>query len=100
MKGKIETNAEWIKDIIQKYINESPENSLKNDLNDKAWAEPLVAFSSGSDPLYKFYKEDIGQFYLTPMEIFTLTFPTIKTTSDQLTVISWILPQTEVTKSD
>jgi len=92
--------TEWLETIIKQFINESPKNTLKNDENEKAWAEPLVGFSSGADPLYQFYKKDIGVFYLLPLEIFNYTFPKEKIESNQLTVISWILPQTELTKSE
>jgi len=73
---------------------------MKNKENERAWAEPLVGFSSGADPLYQFYKKDIGEFYLLPVEVFTHAFPEEKVTPDQLTVISWILPHTEATKSE
>ena len=92
--------AKWLETIIKQFINESPKNTLKNDANEKAWAEPLVSFSSGADPLYQFYKKDIGVFYLSPLEIFNHTFPKVKIVSNQLTVISWILSQTELTKSE
>ena len=90
--------SKWIETIIKQFINESPKNTLKNDANEKAWDEPLISFSSGADPLYQFYKKDIGEFYLLPLEIFNYTFPKTKIESNQLTVISWILPQTELTK--
>ena len=45
-------------------------------------------------------KEDIGPFFLTPDEIFAKTFPSITVRPDELTVISWILPQAESTKRD
>jgi epoxyqueuosine reductase len=57
-------------------------------------------FSNGADPLFEAYKEHVGPFHLTPLEIFSKTFPSIRAEADQLTVISWILPQTEGTKSD
>jgi epoxyqueuosine reductase QueG len=96
----IKVNASWIESVIKRFVNESPENSLKNKANEKAWAEPLVGFSSGADPLYQFYKKDIGDFYFTPLEIFAKTFPSLNVTADRLTVISWILPHTEATKSE
>jgi epoxyqueuosine reductase QueG len=96
----INNPAAWLETIIKKFINESLENSLKNEQNEKAWADPLVGFSSGDDPLYQDFKEDIGDFYWTPFEIFAKTFPWIKVAPSQLTVISWILPQTEATKLD
>jgi epoxyqueuosine reductase len=92
--------ANWIEGIIRDFINNSRENTLKNKENDKAWADPLVGFSKGDDPLYKKYKEVVGSFHWTPEEIFRKTYDVADVTADQLTVISWILPQTEATKSD
>jgi epoxyqueuosine reductase QueG len=93
-------HALWIEGIIKDFVNESPENSLRNSENEKAWGEPLVGFSKGDDTLYQFYKKDIGSFYMPPFEMISQTFPRLKTTPDQITIISWILPQTEATKSD
>lgn len=100
MTPRIGDPAVWVEGIIKQFINTSPENTLKNRENERAWAEPLVGFSSGADPLYQFYKRDIGEFYLLPMEIFAQAFPEEKATPGQLTVISWILPHTETTKSE
>jgi epoxyqueuosine reductase QueG len=100
MSNKMEDKANWIEAIIKQFANESPENSLKNKDNEKAWAEPIVGFSSGADPLYQFYKQDIGEFYFTPLEIFSKTFPRVKVNSDQLTVVSWVLPHTDATKAE
>ena len=99
MSDRPETCALWIEEEIKCFI-ESPENTMKNEWDEPAWAEPLVGFSSGADPLYKFYEEDIGEFYLSPLEFFVHDFPGVEVTPDQLTVISWILPQTEATKAD
>jgi uncharacterized protein (DUF849 family) len=59
-----------------------------------------VGFSKGDDPLYLQISENIGPFYLTPMNAFNRVFPDVKTSPDALTVISWILPQTSETKRD
>jgi epoxyqueuosine reductase len=96
----IKNPAGWLEDTIKDFINKSPENTLQNRENEKAWADPLVGFSGGDDPLYQEYKEKIGTFYWTPSEIFNKTFSEVKVEPDQLTVISWILPQVEATKSD
>lgn len=95
-----ENPAAWIEATIKTFINSSPENSLKNQENDRAWAEPLVGFSRGDDPLYQTFKDNIGFFYWTPLEIFTKTFPNANVRPDELTVISWVLPHIETTKSD
>ncbi len=89
-----------IEALIKNFVNNSLENSLRNGANDKAWGNPLVGFSSGDDHLYQFYKRDIGGFYWTPLDIFEKTFSDLKTTSDELTVISWVLPHNSITKSD
>ncbi len=102
MKGsdQIKNPANWTENTIRDFINKSPENTLKNAKNEKAWADPLVGFSRGDDPLYQEYKKYVGPFHWTPLEVFKITFPTLEVTADQLTVISWILPQMESTKAD
>lgn len=90
----------WIKAVIEDFINNSSENTLQNNGSDKAWAEPLVGFSKGDDIIYQEFKEHIGPFYWTPQEIFNQTFPSLKISACELTVVSWILPQTEMTKAD
>jgi hypothetical protein len=76
----------WIRSLISRFIHDSPENTLGNQDNDKAWEKPLVGFSNGNDALYEFYKKDIGEFYLTPLEIFTRTFTDANIDATQLTV--------------
>jgi len=102
MKGnsQIKDLGKWIEGMIRDFINGSPENTLKNRTNEKAWEDPLVGFSNGDDPLYQEYKEYVGTFHWTPLEIFTNTFPLFEVSAEDLTVISWVLPQTEMTKSD
>ena len=95
-----DNQAAWLTTIIQNFIDRSPENSLGNQPNEKAWEHPLVGFSSGDDPLYEAYKEHVGPFHWTPWEIFSLTFPDTNVKPEELTVICWILPQTGATKSD
>lgn len=89
----------WVEDLVKAFID-SPENTMQNPENERSWGKPLVGFSSGADPLYGFYKEDIGSFFLTPLEWFTETFPGVDVKAEELTVISWILPQTEATKAE
>jgi ferredoxin len=90
----------WIETIIKDFIDHSPENTLKNEHNDKAFETPLVGFSRGDEPLYKAYKDHVGPFSLTPWEIFALTFRVLDLKPEELTVISWILPHAEATKAD
>ena len=92
--------ASWIEQIIQDFIVKSPENTLQNKADDRAFDPPLVGFSSGDDPIYETYKEVVGPFHWTPLQIFTQTFREMVVTPEELTVISWILPQTGATKAD
>jgi len=91
--------AKWVTEFIENLVA-SKENTLKNASNDPAWSKPLVGFSRGDDPIFAEMKEDIGPFFMTPHEIFAKTFPSIDVKPEDLTVISWILPQTEATKRE
>ena len=100
MGKKLSDLEAWIRSEISRFIRDSPKNTLGNQENDRAWEEPLVGFSSGNDALYEFYKRDIAGFYLAPLEIFTRAFTDTNIDASQLTVVSWILPHNEKTKSD
>lgn len=90
----------WMENLLGDYLRQAPDNSLREGPGEKAWDEVLVGFSSGADPLYRQYKEVVGPFHWTPEEIFVLTFPGVPAQAEDLTVISWILPQREQTKAD
>ena len=89
----------WIETSIREFVK-SPENNLGTQEHEPSWAEPLVGFSRGDDPLYVQFKNDIGPFYWTPLEIFKKTFPETRINPSELSVISWILPQTDKIKQD
>jgi ferredoxin len=91
--------AEWIKVEVKKFTD-SPANTLKKWNDESAWGEPIVGFSNGADPLYKFYKRDVGEFYRSPLEFLSHQYPNRNFEADKITVISWILPQTDATKGD
>lgn len=87
----------WITEQTKNYVNSSTDNTM-GIIDEKAWGQPIIGFSNGADTLFKQVKEDIGEFYWEPLEIFKLTYPGSDVTAEELTVISWILPQTEQTK--
>jgi epoxyqueuosine reductase len=86
--------ASFLERSIKEFCRDLPANSLKNQANERAYEEPLVGFSSGGDPLYEEIATDIGSPSLTPVEIFCQAAP------EDLTIISWILPQTGATCLD
>jgi len=91
--------SSWIVKLITDFCLTSPANSLNNGENDRAFDAPIVGFSSGADPTYEHLKKDIGSFYLTPREWFADVFPEIAVQSNDLTVISYVLPFSEKAKA-
>lgn len=101
MSEKIQSDpAAWIQSLMQDFLDQSPENTLNDKTNEKAFETCLVGSSSGDDPIYDRYKEVIGPFHWTPLEIFTKAFPASKVNAEELSVISWVLPHREATKVD
>lgn len=100
MSLNVEKPEKWIIDIIKNYVAEAPENSLGLPTGEKAFDSPLVGFSSGADPLYTEFKNHIGSFYFTPMELFRKTFPKNETRVQKLVIISWIIPSTMRTRKE
>jgi hypothetical protein len=90
---KKEDLTAWITGLVECFLAKSPLNNLQNKDGAPAWDEALVGFASGADPLFQAYKEYIGPFHWTPLEIFNQYHPGSKATPGDLTVISWVLPQ-------
>ncbi len=90
----------WITKIIKDFVEESPLNDMGFAQREKIFDTPLVGFSNGADPLYDEYKSHIGSFYLSPLELFTKTFPDREIAAENLTVISWIIPSTRATRRE
>lgn len=92
--------AVWIESAVTDFCLTSPDNSLHNAGNERGTEEPLVGFSSGSDPLYVELQGDIGAPCLTPAQIFAQAHPQAPARPDELTVISFVLPKTARVKED
>ncbi len=75
-------------------------NTLGLSPSEKAWDKPALAIAAGNDPLFQELKKDIGEFYWTPEEAFAIAFPGNVVGSGQLSVVSWVLPQTDLTKEE
>lgn len=96
-KNDIEGNPEEnIKNRIENFVINNPENRLKHIDNTQIFDKPLVGYADGNDGLFKEYKEIIGDFHLTPQEIFQKLFP--DTDPENLSIICWILPITKKTR--
>ena len=93
-------SAAAITALIRNFAADSPLNSLRNEAKEKAWDEPLVGFAAGNDAIFELFKDKVGPFHWTPLEIFRQTFPDTPAKADELMVISWILPHTEPIKAE
>lgn len=82
----------WITGLVERFLAKSPLNNLQNKDGAPAWDKVLVGFASGADPLFQEYKEYIGPFHWTPLEIYNQYHPESKAIPGDPTVISWILP--------
>lgn len=86
--------------IINEFWESAPSNSLHLETGKKSWAEPHVAIARGDDPLFLRIKEMIGPFLWTPEEAYALAFPESPMPACELRVISYVLPQTSITRAD
>ena len=80
---------------------QSPENDIRfTDSYEPAFGLPLLGYARGDDPLWQSFKRHVGSFHWTPGEAFSLAFPKTSVPADELSVIVWIIPQTEATLAD
>jgi len=88
-----------IEAFIMQWMADRSNNAIEPGSDIPAFDLPLVGTAAGNDPLFDFIKNDIGaEFYWSPSEAFAQAFPDEQARSAQLSIISWILPQTEVTR--
>jgi epoxyqueuosine reductase QueG len=93
MDDGTQVTGDWIKNLIRDFIAGSPQNTLEDQTGEPAWDDALVGFASGSDPIWQQYKEYIGPFHWTPWEVYSQHCPGEPAGAQELTVISWVLPQ-------
>lgn len=87
-----------LRDEIKSFIHNAPSNTMGDQSGSPAWEEALVGFAAGDDPIFQQYKEYVGPFHWTPWEVFNQHHPGENISADQLTVISWVLPQRQPVK--
>ena len=77
---------------IQNFVAKNPGNRDSR-LNGMPYFEdPLVGFAAAQDQLFMTFKDIIGDFHLTPVEVLDRFFPEHEGAWDGASVISWILP--------
>ena len=98
MGKNTEISSDWVKHLIYEFIETSVLNTMQNTAGDPAWESAVVGFASGADPLWQQYKEYVGPFHWTPWEIFNQHRSEENASAEELTVISWILPQRQLVR--
>jgi epoxyqueuosine reductase QueG len=93
VKNSAKISGDWIEDLIRDFIATSPQNTMKTKTGEPAWDDVLVGFAAGADPIWQQYKEYVGAFHWTPWEVFNQHCPQESAGAEELTVISWVLPQ-------
>jgi epoxyqueuosine reductase len=98
VKNSANISRDWIEDLIRDFIASSPQNTMKNRTDEPAWDDVLVGFASGADSIWQQYKECVGAFHWTPWEVFNQHRPEESAGAEELTVVSWVLPQRELVR--
>jgi epoxyqueuosine reductase QueG len=98
MQKRAAVSADWIRELIREFIAASPLNAMKNEDEEPAWDDAIVGFASGADPIWQQYKEYVGPFHWTPWEVFSQHCPRESAGAEELTVVSWVLPQREAVR--
>ena len=98
MKKSAQITEDWMRNLIRDFIAASPFNTMQDETGEPAWDSALVGFSSGADQIWQQYKEYVGAFHWTPWEVFNQHCSEENVSADELTVVSWVLPQREAVR--
>ncbi len=93
----------WLHSLVVDFMETSTANRMGEKFGEeKMWDRPVVGFANGADPIFAAYKDRsaCGVEHWTPSEIFANAYPDEDFSPGDLTVISWILPQTSLSKAD
>jgi len=86
--------------LIEDFMSDPKNNHIAPNSDSPAFDTPLVGFCRGDDPLFEEFKQHIGPFYWTPLEILQIEYPETEFSPQNLSVITWILPQTKATRDE
>ncbi len=92
MPSLLENPEKTITILIQNFVTKSSKNRASKLDGAPFFEAPLVGFADAGDQLFTEFKNIIGDFHLTPMEILTQSFPEHQGSWDGASVISWVLP--------
>ena len=85
-----------LREEIYRFVREDGGNRFSAS-DERYFDDPLIGFAGATDPLFTEYKSVIGEFHLTPPELVSVSTP--EDPWLPATVISWVLPVTDRTRS-
>lgn len=97
-------NEDWFIKTIKEKIANHPGNTMEHPFHgEKIFAEPLIGFIRGADPIFQQYKSIIGPHHFSPEEIMKWqaennSVPAPKV--EDLSVVSFIMPMARITKDE
>ena len=77
---------------IESFVSENEGNHNPELDGIQYFDTPLIGIADANDHYFWEFKNIIGEFHLTPMEILKQSFPEHNASLDKSSVISWILP--------
>jgi ferredoxin len=84
---------------VRQWMDDRANNAIEPESEHPAFDTPLIGAARATDPLFGFIREDIGpDFYWRPEEAFAHAFPDDPAPAKELSVVAWVLPQTERTR--
>ena len=96
-------NKDWFLEKINSFLEVDESNKMKM-VDSSLIFDPdvIVGFVPGNDSIFNDYKKIIGEFYLTPIEAYTWYCEKndIPTSTENLTVVAYILPINKNTKKE
>lgn len=89
--------AERLDQLTREFLT-GPANDLEMASGpEPAFGPALLGYAAGDDPIWETFKEVVDPRAWTPLEAFQLAYPGRPVQAEELSVVSWVLPQTEAT---
>jgi len=82
-----------------RFLDEDPCNRMGEAFGDeRMWSPPLLGAARGDDPIFETFRDKVDPRHWTPAEAFAAGG--FEGKAEELSVVSWILPQNPLTKKD
>ncbi|UQZ90142.1 4Fe-4S ferredoxin [Deltaproteobacteria bacterium Smac51] len=94
------THNEYLEALVHEFMGSPANDNAMPTGPEAAFDTPLIGFAAGGDPIWEQIKAEAATNHWTPLEAFRLAYPEEEATADDLSVVSWVLPQTAATRED